>query len=138
MARTKGAKNKCKVNRLYDLNALNSRDAVSIAISLLYVLRKDPQYTIVSELSYLLDENSFMKLIKYFGGETIRIPEFNEVNDMLKILLLYQYHTVNKNSWEESLKMSGFDPESDNNTQTRKQFKKLTSLLETINLSRRL
>ena len=34
--------------------------------------------------------------------------------------------------------MAGYDPEIDDNAQTRKQFKKLTKLLEKINLSRRL
>lgn len=138
MGRPKGSKNKIKVGKLYELNSLNSRDAVSIAISLLYALKEEPQYAITSELSYLLDEDSFMKLIKYFGGETIRIPEFDEINKMLKVLLLYQYYIVNKNEWKDSLKMAGYDPETDDNSETRKQLKVLTNSLTKINLSRRL
>ena len=89
---------------LLNLNRLNKEDALSISSSLLYSLKGYPQYSVVSELSYLLDYDSFIKMITYYGGMTIRIPSAEEVNDMLKVLLLYQYYEVEGCSWESSLR----------------------------------
>ena len=55
----------------------------------MYDLRKVPEYTTLSELCYLLDVESFMKLLKYFGGQTIKIPTKEEFSDIIQVLLLY-------------------------------------------------
>lgn len=96
---------------LLNLNRLNKEDALSISSSLLYSLKGYPQYSVVSELSYLLDYDSFIKMITYYGGMTIRIPSAEEVNDMLKVLLLYQYYEVENYSWDKSLRKIEASPE---------------------------
>ena len=96
---------------LLNLNRLNKEDALSISSSLLYSLKGYPQYSVVSELSYLLDYDSFIKMITYYGGMTIRIPSAKEVNDMLKVLLLYQYYEVENYSWDKSLRKIEASPE---------------------------
>lgn len=86
-----------------NLNKFNKQDVISTTSSLLYLLRSQPQYSTVSELVYLLDYDNFIKLITYYGGTTIRIPTVDEIDEMLRVLLLYQYYYVNKLSWKESL-----------------------------------
>jgi hypothetical protein len=110
-------------NFIINLNRISKEDTLSIATSLLYSLRGFPQYSITSELSYLLDYDSFIKLITYYGGMTIRIPSIDEINDIIKILLLYQYYTVEGIDWKDALEKSGFKQEESRSAQV-----KLTNL----------
>lgn len=97
-----------------NLDALAKEDVYSVATALLYTLKDSPRYSIVSELFYILDHNNFLNLIKYFGGMEIRIPTVDEINDLLKVILLYQYYVVEEMSWTESLTRSGFTQEESN------------------------
>ena len=94
-----------------DLNFLNPRDAYAVATALLYALRVQPQYSVISELPYLLDYDSFIKFIKYYGGQTIRVPTLEEMSEVFKLMLLYQYHEVDTLDWKTSLKKSGYRDE---------------------------
>lgn len=119
---------------IYNLDRLSKEDSTSIAISLLYTLRGFPQYTITSELAYLLDQKSFINLLKYYGGKTIRIPSMEEIENIMKVLLLYQYYEVNHNSWSESLKLSGFTEDESNSA--RAQLSNFNKLLKTLEIGR--
>lgn len=90
-----------------NFNRFNREDVMSISTSLLYSLKENPKYSTISELSYLLGYDSFIKLITYYGGMTVRIPTSSEINEMLKILLLYQYYEVEGYSWTNSLSKAG-------------------------------
>lgn len=107
-----------------NLDGLSREDVFAVATALLYSLKDHPQYSIVSELFYILDYDNFIRLIKYFGGCEIRIPSSEEINNTLKLLLLYQYREVEEFSWEDSLKKAGI-PESD----SRSARTKLNSLI---------
>lgn len=87
-----------------NLDNLKREDVFSVSSALLYSLKDIPQYSIVSELFYILDYENFLKLIKYYGGETVRIPSSEEIYSTMKILLLYQYREVEKLAWEDCLK----------------------------------
>ena len=104
-----------------NLDNISKEDALSIASSLLYSLKGYPQYSIVSELSYLLDYENFIKLVTYYGGMTIRIPSTEEVNETLKVLLLYQYYEVEEMPWLAALKKAGYT-EEDTTTAKNKLF----------------
>jgi hypothetical protein len=75
-------------------------------------MTKIPEYSIISELCYILDVDSFMKLIKYFKGQTIRIPTEEEFCEAIKILLLYHYSEIEKRPWKDSLALAGFSSSS--------------------------
>lgn len=111
-----------------DLNYLNSSDLYSVASSLLYSLKDTPKYSIISELFYLLDYDSFIKLIKYYGGKIIRIPSSDEISDLLKILLVYQYYEAEGQDWKVSLKKAGYDESQTN--QVRAKLAHLKNILE--------
>lgn len=91
-----------------NLDRLTKEETMSVAIALLYSLKDDPKYSMISELPYIIDYDSFIKLIKYYGGMTIKIPTIEEINDILRILLLYQNFKVKKMDWKESLSLSGY------------------------------
>lgn len=94
-----------------NLDRLKKEDVFSVATALLYSLKDTPQYSIMSELFYILDYENFIKLIKYFGGRMIKVPSSTEINEMLKVLLLYQYREVEEYEWSECLKMVGLTEE---------------------------
>ena len=93
------------------LDHFEKQDIFSVATALLYTIKDIPKYKTVSELFYILDYDSFLKLIKYFGGMEIRIPSSKEVASLLRVLLLYQYYDVDKMDWQSAMRKAGFSPE---------------------------
>jgi len=118
-----------------DLDRLSKRDTYSIATALLYLLKNSHKYEITSELFYLLDKDSFLNLIKYYGGKTIRIPSSDEISNVLKVILLFQYYKIEEMSWEDSLQMAGYD-ESES-LSARSKLIRLERLLKTTNHDRK-
>lgn len=90
------------------LNRMKEPDIYSVLCGLLYELKDDPDYAILSELAYLLDNKSFINLIQYFGGQTVKIPTVDEVKECIQLLLLYQYVNIEKKPWKDALVMAGF------------------------------
>lgn len=117
------------------LDGLEKEDVYSVATALLYSLKDSPKYSIVSELFYILDYKNFLNLIRYFGGMEIRVPEASEINDLLRVLLLYQYRKVDELGWEESLIKSGFSLEDSNSA--RAKLTQLEKILKSHDVGRR-
>lgn len=111
-----------------NLDNLQKEDLYSVATALLYTLKDTPQYSTMSELFYILDYPNFIKLIKYYGGQEIRVPTHEEINEMLTVLLLYQYREVEELSWDECLKKVNADP--DQSKSLRGKVNALSSLLK--------
>lgn len=109
------------MNSLINLDKISKEDALSVSTALLYSLKGIPQYSVLSELPYILDYENFIKFIKYFGGMTIRVPTPEELSDLLKILLLYQNYKVSGLSWKESLIKSGFSESESNSARAQLQ-----------------
>lgn len=86
-----------------ELNELKEQDIYSILLFALYKLRNIPEYSALSELSFVLDKNNLLNLCEYFGGCTITIPTIDEIESVTDALLLYQYIDVQKMSEEEAL-----------------------------------
>ena len=72
------------------LNNLNSEDIYSLLLFTLFRLTNVPEYSTLSELIYLLDKENFLKLCKYFGGLTIKIPTLEDLQYLLYTLLIYE------------------------------------------------
>lgn len=89
---------------------LNKQDVFSILCSFLYDLKEVPEYSTLSELCYVLDVESFMHLINYFAGRTIRIPDKKELADLVQVLLLFQYYEIEKRPWKDAVLLAGFPP----------------------------
>lgn len=111
-----------------NLEGLEKEDIYSVATAFLYSLKGTPKYSVISELFYILDYSNFLKLIKYYGGTEIRIPTSEEINSLLKYLLLYQYHTVEELPWKESLVKSGIPIEE--SASARSKLMSLSKLLD--------
>lgn len=110
------------------LSKFKEPDVYAILCGFLYEFKEIPEYSILSELTYLMDSKSFINLIKYFEGQTIRIPTKEEFQSAVKVLLLLQYFEIEKKPWRESLQLAGFQTSEGRSAQ-----KKLDKLKETLN-----
>lgn len=79
-----------KSNIIKALEELDKQDIYSLILFILYRLKEIPEYSTLSELVYILDNENFIKLINYYGGKTIRIPKVDELSTILDALLVYE------------------------------------------------
>lgn len=86
-----------------NLSALNKEDTYAMMMMMLYVSMDNPKMSTLSELIYVLDHDSFLKFITLFEGQTIEVPTIQQSTDALRLLMLFQYHKVEKLPWHESL-----------------------------------
>ncbi|MBO5712264.1 MAG: hypothetical protein J6R47_05435 [Acholeplasmatales bacterium] len=86
------------------LATLKEADLYSIILFALAKLRDIPEYSGLSELAYVLDKPSLIKVCQIFGGLTITIPTLSELENISYALLLYEYIDVNGIPFEDSLK----------------------------------
>lgn len=96
-----------------DLSNLSKEESYSVALLLLSMIKDDPNYSVISELPYILDQKNFLELLRYYEGKTIKIPTLNELQRMMRVLLTYQYYIIDKYNWSEAIKMAGYDPETE-------------------------
>ena len=85
------------------LENLNKDDLFSIVLFALYKLTECPEYSTISELCYVLDRKNLLKLCEYFGGSTIRIPTISEIEEVVAVLLIYQYVTLENMELDQAL-----------------------------------
>ena len=86
-----------------ELEKLKQLDIWSLMLFVLYNFQKIPEYSALSELAYILDEKSLLKLCEYFGGQTIRIPTIDQMEETIYGMLLYQYVDIEKIPFEEAV-----------------------------------
>lgn len=85
-----------------ELSKLNKIDIWSLMLFVLYKFQSIPEYSSISELAYVLDEKNLLKLCEYFGGQTIRVPTIDELENTLYAMLLYQYTHIEHIELEEA------------------------------------
>lgn len=95
----------------------------------LFKLRDIPEYSTLSELSFVLDKNSLLKLCEYFGGTTIKIPKIEDLESVVYSLTLYQYINIENKSMEEALKLIG-TPQNVNMSKVKSDYFKIAGLME--------
>ena len=94
------------MSRLIDeLNKLKESDFYSLLLFVLYKIIDIPEYSTLSEMSYVLDKENLLNLCEYFGGMTIRIPTIKEMEDIVYALLLFEYVDIRHIDFEEALSM---------------------------------
>jgi hypothetical protein len=86
-----------------ELNKLKEYDINSIILFSLYKLIGNPEYEVLSEMSYVLDRKNMLRFIEMFGGMTIRVPTISELETVTCGLLLYQLVNVEGKDYATSL-----------------------------------
>ena len=84
-----------------ELDKLTTSDIYSLMLFALYKAGDVPEYSSLSQMSYILDKGNLLKLCEFFGGTTIRIPTISELEELLSALLVYQLVDVEGQEVEE-------------------------------------
>ena len=92
-----------------DLEKLKEKDLISLILFCIYKLSKDPEYSTISELIYVLDKESLYKLCSTFGGCTLKIPTISELKTLTNVLLVYQYVNIDGFSFVKACEMLNVD-----------------------------
>ena len=111
-----------------ELNQLKETDVYSMLLFILYKVKDTEEYSVLSELVYVLDKPNLLNLCEYFGGLTIKIPTIDELESLLHSLLLYQYIEIDGLSYDDAIAKFGFD--SFELRTIKKNYKKISKLLE--------
>lgn len=82
-------------------------DIWSLILFTLYKIKDLPEFSTISELAYILDKDSMLKLCEYFGGLTIKIPTIDELEDLVYALVLYQHVNIDNMKYEDAIKLIG-------------------------------
>ena len=69
---------------------LSKEDIYSLMLFVLYKCNEKDEFSSLSQLAYILDINSLLKLCEFYGGQTITIPTITELRKLLDALLIYQ------------------------------------------------
>lgn len=111
-----------------NIENLKNMDFYSIALFTLFKMTEKPEYSSLSQLAYILDEDNLLNLCEMFGGQTIRIPTTKELESLIYSLLLYQYVKVDNLDYEEALQLIGH--ESCELRQVKKQYQALCKIMD--------
>ena len=84
-----------------ELNNLTTSDIYSLMLFVLYKTTEIPEYSTLSQLAYLLDKDSLLKLCEFYGGLTITIPKISDLEQLLNSLLMYQLIDIEGKPLEE-------------------------------------
>lgn len=83
-----------KTSKKADFDKLHLSDIYSLMLFVLFKIRDIPEYSVLSEMCYILDGNNMTRFLAYFAGKTIKIPTEKEFATLANALLLYQYINI--------------------------------------------
>ena len=86
------------------IEKLTEQDTYSLLLFALYKLQDVPGYSVLSELTYVLDKDSLLKLSELFGGMTITIPRTRDIKLASYCLLLYKYVELDGMDFNKAIK----------------------------------
>jgi len=125
---------KGKSNIVAALKEMNKVDIYSFMLFALYELRKIEEYRVLSELSYILDNQSIINFLDYYGGMTIKVPTKEDFRLIINALLLYQYINIENMSFEEAIKQ--LDKNKNDIIKIKEAYKVISPLLENYEFKR--
>lgn len=117
-----------------NLITLKEMDIWTLLLFALYKIKDLPEYSTLSELAYILDKKSLLKLCEYFGGITMTIPTIEDLENLTKSLLLYQYTIIEHKTYDEAIELLG---DTDNLRLIKSNYVKLCNILDKYTFSER-
>lgn len=116
------------------LKDLEVTDIYSVLLFAIFNLKRDPKYSTLCELCYVIDNNSFINMLQYFGGKTITIPTVKEFKDLVDSLCLYDLVNVDGIDYSRALK--DLDISKDRMEEVSKIYQKICDILSKYNFKR--
>lgn len=87
-----------------DLKFLSTTDIYSLLLFAVFASKKIPGYSVLSELVYIFDKTTLLKLCEYFGGQTIEIPTIDELETLVYCLIVYNDVDIEHENLEKVFK----------------------------------
>lgn len=84
-----------------ELENLKEKDIYSLMMFALYKAKDLPEYATLSELAYILDKESLLKLCEFFGGLTITIPTVDELENIVYALFMFEQINIQGKDYTE-------------------------------------
>lgn len=84
-----------------ELENLKEKDIYSLMMFALYRAKDIPEYATLSELAYILDKESLLKLCEFFGGLTITIPTVDELENIIYALFMFEQIDIQGKDYTE-------------------------------------
>ena len=91
-----------KSNIIKALEEMDKKDISSLILFALYKLKDVPEYSTISELPYILDSDSFIRFLNYYGGKTVKVPTVDEFNKIVDSILVYSIKENDGKTIEEA------------------------------------
>ena len=91
-----------------NIGLLKNKDIYHILLYAIYKCTDDPDYSIISELIYAMDEKSLLNFCSIFGGCTFKVPTIEELKIYTNGLLVYQLMLEGK-SFNDAFKETGLN-----------------------------
>ena len=91
------------------LNKLKEPDLYSLMLFVLYKLHNIPEYSTLSNLSFLLEKDHLLKMCDLFGGTTIYITTITELEEIIYALSLFYQVNVNKKQYNKVIEEMKID-----------------------------
>ena len=88
------------------LNSIEKKDLYSMLLFALYKMKDIPEYLPLAELCYILDGESLLRFLSYYGGMTLTIPTMKDLRLALQALKLYYQVNIDEEDngdFEDSL-----------------------------------
>ena len=89
------------------LNSIEKKDLYSMLLFSLYKMKDVPEYLPLAELCYIIDGESLLRFLSYYGGMTLTVPTMKELRLALQALKLYYQVNIDdeeRGNFEDSLK----------------------------------
>lgn len=99
------------MNTKAELDKLQKQDIYSLMLFALYKASNSEKYSTLSELAYILDKDSLLKLCEFYGGLTIKIPTIKELQVLLEALILYQEVNIENKPYDEVINTKDYRTE---------------------------
>ena len=84
-----------------ELENLKEKDIYSLMMFALYKAKDLPEYATLSELAYILDKESLLKLCEFFGGLTKTIPTVDELENIVYALFMFEQVDIQGKDYTE-------------------------------------
>ncbi len=94
-----------------NLETLRYEDIFSLVLFALYRLRDDQQFSTLSEMAYIMDKQTLLNFLEYFGGSNIKVPTLADLRLMVNALLIYEMVDLRGHRFDESIKLLNLETE---------------------------
>lgn len=105
-------------------NVKDMSDLYFLSLVIIGKLQESSKHSMLAELTYLIDTQSFINLLWYYEGQTITIPTRAQLKETLELISLYYNYDILGKSWNDTLEEMGISKEQSKSRKLWGKYKK--------------